>query len=267
MNRRMRLIELLPDVACVPSDLEISGLVQDSRVVAPGDAFVAIGPTLNSPSSAHGLNFVTQAKAAGASTILFEPPMPADIALPESLDLPLIAVPQLRDRLGEMADHFYGETTRAMTIVGVTGTNGKTSTVQLLAQAWTLRGRRAGTHRNARRRPVWSSRTDRVHYAAGPAIASIARALARTGRRCGGDGSQFACARSRARRRRALQSRCVHQLDARPFGLPRHDGCLRCGESANCSLGRSWSRQRSISTTFSVASCMRHCQPACAASA
>ncbi len=140
MSRRMHLIELLPDVVGVPSDLEISGLVQDSRMVAPGDAFVAI-----EGFGAHGLNFVAQAKAAGASAILFEPPMPADIALPADLDMQLIAVPELRARLGEMADHFYGETTRAMTVVGVTGTNGKTSTVQLLAQAWTLRGRRAGT--------------------------------------------------------------------------------------------------------------------------
>ncbi len=140
MSRRMRLIELLPDVAGVPQDLDIAGLVQDSRAVRAGDAFVAIGGF-----GAHGLTFVAQAKAAGASAILFESPMPADIALPADLDLPLIAVPGLRARLGEMADHFHGEVSSEMTVVGVTGTNGKTSIVQLLAQAWTLRGRRAGT--------------------------------------------------------------------------------------------------------------------------
>ncbi len=140
MSRRMRLIELLPDVIGVPRDLDIVGLVQDSRAVRSGDAFVAI-----EGFGAHGLNFVAQAKAAGASAILFEPPMPADIALPADFDLPLIAVPGLRARLGEMADHFHGEVSSEMTVVGVTGTNGKTSTVQLLAQAWTLRGRRAGT--------------------------------------------------------------------------------------------------------------------------
>jgi UDP-N-acetylmuramoyl-L-alanyl-D-glutamate--2,6-diaminopimelate ligase len=140
MSRRMRLIELLPDVVGVPHDLDIAGLVQDSRAVRAGDAFVAIAGF-----GAHGLNFVTQAKAAGASAILFEPPMPADIALPADLNVPLIAVPALRARLGEMADHFHGEVSSAMTVIGVTGTNGKTSIVQLLAQAWTLRGRRAGT--------------------------------------------------------------------------------------------------------------------------
>jgi UDP-N-acetylmuramoyl-L-alanyl-D-glutamate--2,6-diaminopimelate ligase len=44
-----------------------------------------------------------------------------------------------------MAHRFHGRASEAMTVVGVTGTNGKTSTVQLLAQAWSLRGRRAGT--------------------------------------------------------------------------------------------------------------------------
>ncbi len=70
MTRRMSLATLLPDVADVPS-LEISGLVQDSRMIGPGDAFVAIGGF-----GAHGLRFVAQAQAAGAAVVLFEPPMP-----------------------------------------------------------------------------------------------------------------------------------------------------------------------------------------------
>jgi UDP-N-acetylmuramoyl-L-alanyl-D-glutamate--2,6-diaminopimelate ligase len=145
MTRRMRLAELLPDVAGVPEDLEIAGLVQDSRAIRAGDAFVAIAGF-----GAHGLKFVAQAEAAGASAILFEPPLPDEFAARVSSDVPMsavpmIAVPDLRARLGAIADAFHGAPTRAMTTVGVTGTNGKTSTVQLLAQAWTLRGRRAGT--------------------------------------------------------------------------------------------------------------------------
>ncbi len=140
MSRRMRLAELLPDVAGVPHGLEISGLVQDSRAIKLGDAFVAIAGF-----GAHGLNFLAQAKAAGAVATLFEPPMPAEFAATDAGDMPMIAVPDLRARLGAMADRFHGEPSRTMTTVGVTGTNGKTSTVQLLAQAWTLRGRRAGT--------------------------------------------------------------------------------------------------------------------------
>ena len=134
---RMPLAALLPDVAAVPPALEISGLVLDSRAIRPGDAFVAIGGF-----GTHGLHFSAQARAAGAAAILFEPPVPADVpAAPADA----IAVPGLRARMGAMADRFHGEPSAAMATVGVTGTNGKTSTVQLLAQAWTLLGRRAGT--------------------------------------------------------------------------------------------------------------------------
>jgi UDP-N-acetylmuramoyl-L-alanyl-D-glutamate--2,6-diaminopimelate ligase len=141
MSRAMLLAELLPDVAGIPAELVITGLVQDSRALRPGDAFVAVLPARQEVPSTHGLNFAAQARAAGASAILFEPPAPANIAVPADA----IAVPDLVSRMGDMADRFHGEPSRAMHVVGVTGTNGKTSTTQLLAQAWTLQGRRAGT--------------------------------------------------------------------------------------------------------------------------
>ena len=140
MTRAMLLSELLPDIAGVPADVVITGLVQDSRTLRPGDAFVAIGPIAND-MSAHGLRFADEAKAAGAAAILFEPPAPEDMPVPHDA----IAVPQLQARIGQIADRFHGSPSRAMTVVGVTGTNGKTSTVQLLAQAWTLRGLRSGS--------------------------------------------------------------------------------------------------------------------------
>jgi UDP-N-acetylmuramoyl-L-alanyl-D-glutamate--2,6-diaminopimelate ligase len=136
MTRAMRLADLLPGVAGVPEDLAVSGLVQDSRDVQPGDAFVAIAGF-----GVHGLLFTGQARAAGASAVLFEPPAPADIRVPDDA----IAVPGLRARMGAMADQFHGGPSHAMTMVGVTGTSGKTSTVQLLAQALTLLGTRSGT--------------------------------------------------------------------------------------------------------------------------
>ncbi|HMT39164.1 MAG TPA: UDP-N-acetylmuramoyl-L-alanyl-D-glutamate--2,6-diaminopimelate ligase, partial [Thermomonas sp.] len=136
MTRAMLLSELLPELEGLSAELAVTGLVQDSREVAPGDAFVAIAGF-----GAHGLHFVDAARAAGASAILFEPPAPDDLPAPDDA----IAVPGLRKRMGAMADQFHGQPSAAMTTVGVTGTNGKTSTVQLLAQAWTLRGQKAGT--------------------------------------------------------------------------------------------------------------------------
>ena len=135
MNRVMPLSRLLPDVA-LPRDIVVSGLVMDSREVKPGDAFVAIAGF-----GTHGLAFSAQARAAGAAAILFEPPAPDEYPAPDDA----IAVPGLRARLGAMGDLFHGHPSHAMTMVGVTGTNGKTSTVQLLAQAWHLLGQSSGS--------------------------------------------------------------------------------------------------------------------------
>ena len=136
MTRAMLLGELLPELEGLSADLAITGLVQDSREVKPGDAFVAIAGF-----GAHGLNFVDVAREAGAAAVLYEPPAPDDLPAP----VDAIPVVGLRKRMGTMADTFHGHPSAAMTTVGVTGTNGKTSTVQLLAQAWTLRGQVAGT--------------------------------------------------------------------------------------------------------------------------
>jgi UDP-N-acetylmuramoyl-L-alanyl-D-glutamate--2,6-diaminopimelate ligase len=135
VSRTMKLSQLLPDLA-LSHDPQISGLVLDSRHVRTGDAFVAIAGF-----GAHGLGFVEQAKAAGAAVVLFEPPAPAELPAP----VDAIAVPGLRARLGAMADQFHGHPSHAMTMVGVTGTNGKTSTVQLLSQAWHLLGTASGS--------------------------------------------------------------------------------------------------------------------------
>ncbi len=135
MSRAMPLSQLLPDLT-LARDVQVSGLVMDSRAVRAGDAFVAIAGF-----GAHGLGFAEQARANGAVAVLFEPPAPADLPAPADA----IAVPGLRARLGSMADQFHGHPSRTLRMVGVTGTNGKTSTVQLLAQALTLLGTPTGT--------------------------------------------------------------------------------------------------------------------------
>ena len=66
MSRAMLLAELLPDVAGVPVELVVTGLVQDSRQLQPGDAFLAVLPARQEVPSTHGLNFAAQARAAGA---------------------------------------------------------------------------------------------------------------------------------------------------------------------------------------------------------
>ena len=116
--------------------LEIDELTLDSRAVTPRAAFVALAG-----ATTHGLRHADAALARGAGVVLFEPPAPADIAVPA----PAIAVPELRATLGDIANRFYDAPSQALTVIGVTGTNGKTSTVQLLAQAFTDDGATAGS--------------------------------------------------------------------------------------------------------------------------
>jgi UDP-N-acetylmuramoyl-L-alanyl-D-glutamate--2,6-diaminopimelate ligase len=132
----MALAELIPDVD-VPHGLVVRGLAMDSRQVEPGDAFVAIAGF-----GTHGLAFADQARRKGAAAILFDASAPSP-EYPAPADA--IAVPDLRKRMGAMADRFHGEPSAQMATIGVTGTSGKTSTVQLLAQALQLRGVRSGT--------------------------------------------------------------------------------------------------------------------------
>jgi UDP-N-acetylmuramoyl-L-alanyl-D-glutamate--2,6-diaminopimelate ligase len=115
--------------------LPVTGLALDSRQVQPGEVFVALRGTRG-----HGIEHAAGAVARGAVAVLFEPP-----ALAPDLPVPVIAVPGLRARLGAIAARWHGEPSQALRVVGVTGTNGKTSTVQLVAQALTRLGARVGT--------------------------------------------------------------------------------------------------------------------------
>ena len=135
LRRPDRLDQLLEGIAPAPA-WPLAGLTLDSRKVVPGGVFVAL-----SGRSAHGLAFAGEAQRRGAAGILFEPPAPAGMELPVAA----LPVPALRAHLGDIADRYFGSPSQSLRVVGVTGTNGKTSTVQLLAQALTGEGRRAGS--------------------------------------------------------------------------------------------------------------------------
>ena len=134
----MPLAELLDGMdACAPlPDVVVTGLVSDSRAVRSGDAFVALAG-----ASVHGLRFAETAHAAGASVIVFEAPAPDGVAIPGAA----VGVPDLRGKLGAIADRYFDSPSLHLTLIGVTGTNGKTSFVQLLTQALSLHGDVAGS--------------------------------------------------------------------------------------------------------------------------
>jgi UDP-N-acetylmuramoyl-L-alanyl-D-glutamate--2,6-diaminopimelate ligase len=127
------LSELLAGIAVPPSalaSLRPAGLRLDSRAVEPGEGFVALAG-----HSRHGLDFAGQALARGASCVLYESPAPDAFA--DSLSrLPAVGISELPRHLGVIADRAARSPSRQLTTIGVTGTNGKTSTVHMLAQAF-----------------------------------------------------------------------------------------------------------------------------------
>lgn len=129
---RLKLSELLAGYAAVSTawaERPVQGLATDSRALKPGEVFFALRGEKH-----HGLNFLPAVARAGAAAVVWEPPYSGE--LPETTEeLPLIAVPELRQKLGSMAARHYGEPSRNLRVVGITGTDGKTSCAHFMAQA------------------------------------------------------------------------------------------------------------------------------------
>jgi UDP-N-acetylmuramoyl-L-alanyl-D-glutamate--2,6-diaminopimelate ligase len=133
----MKLSEL---AACVPgsrlmggADPEVSRVVHDSRRIRPGDLFVALRG-----ARADGHRFVQAALDAGAEAAVVESPphLPGEPAL--------IVAPDTREALGHLAHALAGSPTERLSVCGITGTNGKTTTTYLLRSVFESAGRPAG---------------------------------------------------------------------------------------------------------------------------
>ncbi len=138
MRRPVRLSDLLTALlqkeTSRHADVEITGLAYDSRRVAPGYLFVACkGGNLD------GHDFVPQAVAAGAAAVVGE----QRLCLPG--DVLYVRVPESRLALAQLAAAWHGHPARRLKVVGVTGTDGKTTTVNLIHSILEAAGRKAGT--------------------------------------------------------------------------------------------------------------------------
>jgi UDP-N-acetylmuramoyl-L-alanyl-D-glutamate--2,6-diaminopimelate ligase len=117
-------------------DLLIRELTLDSRNVRPGDLFLAIkGGKLD------GRAHIADALKRGAAAVAYE--VEGATVLPIT-DAPLIPVKGLAAQLSDIAGRFYGDPSRSLNLIGVTGTNGKTSVTQLVAQALDQLGQHCG---------------------------------------------------------------------------------------------------------------------------
>jgi UDP-N-acetylmuramoyl-L-alanyl-D-glutamate--2,6-diaminopimelate ligase len=113
-------------------DPEISGVASDSRRVKQGEIFVAC-----TGGKVDGHGFIPQALAAGAAAIVGEREQPG-------LPVPYIRVPDARRALGLISAAWFGFPSRRLVLIGVTGTDGKTTTVSLIHSILKKAGIRAG---------------------------------------------------------------------------------------------------------------------------
>ncbi|MEQ1528709.1 MAG: UDP-N-acetylmuramoyl-L-alanyl-D-glutamate--2,6-diaminopimelate ligase [Methylococcales bacterium] len=125
----MMLRSILTELAGVDQDIAINGLCLDSRAVVKGNAFIALAG-----SKQHGLSHAEQAIQHGASVIIYEVSTTALSLAKQITGIPVIAVDNLAGKLGEIAARFYGRPSEQISVIGITGTNGKTSCSQFLSQ-------------------------------------------------------------------------------------------------------------------------------------
>lgn len=136
MTLLMRLKDLLKGFVSFPDsslgvveDMIITGLALDSREVNEGNVFIALAGARQ-----HGLIHVAQALERGACAVVFDSAGGSKQIAEQINKVPMIAVNDLGVKLGDMAARFYGDPSGFMSVIGITGTNGKTSCSQFLSQ-------------------------------------------------------------------------------------------------------------------------------------
>lgn len=129
----MKLTELLKDwVKCENDDISISGLTLNTQHLQAGDLFIAI-----KGQHFDGRHYLSEAISRGASAIVCEAENVQAFLPTTSQTIPIIPVMNLDSLLGKLAKRFYGDPSKVIDVIGVTGTNGKTTSTYVLAQALT----------------------------------------------------------------------------------------------------------------------------------
>lgn len=125
----MMLSVLLEGIAIVPAeqDCNITSMTIDSREAKEGSLFVALKGTQQ-----HGLDYAKAVASQGAVSIIWEADDEQKI---HDLSIPQIRIKYLRDVLGDIANRFYDSPSQAVDVIGITGTDGKTSVSHFLAQS------------------------------------------------------------------------------------------------------------------------------------
>jgi UDP-N-acetylmuramoyl-L-alanyl-D-glutamate--2,6-diaminopimelate ligase len=129
------LLEALPDKTVLGTLPEaVRGVAYDSRKVGPGELFVAV-PGLKQD----GRRFIADALGRGAAAVVFEGDDPLG-----GTATARIGVPSCREALARLAGAYHGHPSQALTVIGITGTNGKTTTSYLVEALLRAGGRKTG---------------------------------------------------------------------------------------------------------------------------
>ncbi len=140
----MDTASLLTDVSVLavqgPLDRRVTSVVCHSDEVGPGACFVAVRGT-----AADGHRFIPEAVRKGAALIVAEGSVPAEeLQAPDGEGATLVVVPDTRRALALAARNFFSDPSRRLALIGVTGTNGKTTTALLIESVLRAAGMRAG---------------------------------------------------------------------------------------------------------------------------
>ena len=133
MRSHGTLAILLEGIADAP-EIEVTGISSDSKSLSPGDVFFALVG-----ERGHGLDHVAEAIEAGVSAVVWD--SCADVLAPDHLDVPMIPVAGLSKHIGDIANRYFDSPSESMKVVGVTGTNGKTTVSFLVAQCMQMLGK------------------------------------------------------------------------------------------------------------------------------
>ncbi len=128
LTELLHLFVPAPEMPHGASDVVVTGVAQVSAAVRPGDLFVALPG-----ASTHGATFAADAVRRGAVAVLTDPAGARRLTQQsgEGVELPVLVVPDPRQAVGPLAAAVFGHPSRKLRVVGITGTNGKTTTAHL----------------------------------------------------------------------------------------------------------------------------------------
>jgi len=126
INYSKSLVELFSELTHVDTLINVTGVAIDSRKVRAGDLFMAYQGT-----QVNGVDYIDDAIRAGAIAIAIDESEKLNL---KSISVAVVKVENLRKKAGIIISRFYGEPSKQMQVIGVTGTNGKTTISYMVAQ-------------------------------------------------------------------------------------------------------------------------------------